>query len=98
MYIDLSAPTNVSAKVLTPYSVEVNWNQISDITGYLISYNSTASSYCSSVTVNDSSTTTHILTKLEQNTQYIITVQATSDNRISANSDKVSVTTYVDGK
>ena len=93
----LSAPTNVSAKVLTPQSVEVKWDQSYDVTGYLISYTTTASS--SSVTVNGGSTTSFTLTNLEQNTQYIITVQANSnDNRMSVKSNEVSVTTYVDGK
>ena len=45
------------------------------------------------------STTSHTLTNLEEYTLYTITVQATaSDNRISANSNEVSVTTYTDGK
>ena len=44
-------------------------------------------------------TTTYTLTNLEEYTLYTITVQATtSDNRMSANSNKVSVRTYTDGK
>ena len=96
-YVEVPAPTNVRATVLTPYSVEVTWDQLSDVTGYLISYTNTASN--SSVTVNDGSTTHYILINLEQNTQYIITVQATtSGNRMSVKSNEVSVTTYADGK
>ena len=88
--------------MLTPRSVEVTWNQSSssDVTGYLISYTTTAS-YTSggSVTVSGGSTTSHTLTNLEEDTLYTITVQATtSDNRMSANSNEVSVRTYTDGK
>ena len=38
-------PTNVRATVLTPHSVEVTWTVSSspDVTGYLISYTTTAS-------------------------------------------------------
>ena len=88
--------------MLTPRSVEVTWDQSSssNVTGYLISYTTTAS-YTSdgSVTVNGGSTTSGTLTNLEENTVYIITVQATtSDSVMSGNSNEVSVTTYTDGK
>ena len=97
VYVDLSAPNNVRAQVLTPHSVKVTWDQSSDVTSYLISYTTTGSS--TSVTVNDGSTTSYTLTNLEQNTQYIITVQAkSSDNKLSIKSNEISVTTYVDGK
>ena len=47
----------------------------------------------------DGSSTSGILTSLEEGTLYTITVQATnSDNRMSANSNEVSVRTYTDGK
>ena len=95
-------PTNVRATMLTPRSVEVTWTVSSspDVTGYLISYTTTAS-YTSgnSVTVNGRSTTSHTLNNLEEGTFYTITVQATTDdNRMSVNSDPASVTTYTDGK
>ena len=87
--------------MLTPRSVEVTWepSTSSDVTGYLISYTTTAS-YTSggSVPVNGGSTTSGTLTNLEEDTLYTITVQATSDNRMSANSNEVSVRTYTDGK
>ena len=94
--------TNVRATVLTPRSVEVTWTVSSslDVTGYIISYTTTAS-YTSggSERVNSSSTTNHTLNNLEEATTYTITVQATtSDNRMSVNSNAVSVTTYTDGK
>ena len=102
VYVGLPLVTNVRATVLTPHSVEVTWDQSSsdDVTGYLISYTTTAS-YTSgdSVTVSGGSTTSHTLTNLEEDTPYTITVQATSsDNRMSANSNEVSVRTYTDGK
>ena len=95
-------PTNVMATVLTPRSVEVSWtaSTSSDVTGYLISYTTTAS-YTSggSVRVNQGTTTGVTLNNLEEGTTYIITVQATtSDNRTSVNNTAVSVTTYTDGK
>ena len=94
-------PTAVKATVLTPRSVEVTWDQSSssDVTGYLISYTTTAS-YTSggSVTVSGRSTTSHTLTNLEEDTLYTITVQATTSDGMSANSNEVSVRTYTDGK
>ena len=95
-------PTNIRATVLTPRSVMVTWVQSSSpvATSYLISY-TTSASYTSGgkVTVNGHVTTSHILTNLEENTFYTITVQATTeDNRMSAYSNEVSVTTYTDGK
>ena len=97
MYIDLPVPTNVRAIVLTPYIVEVNWDQLSDVSGYLICFNSNASN--GRLLVNDGSATSVTLTNLEQNTQYTITVQAnSSDNRMSVKSNDVSVATYADGK
>ena len=100
-YLGISVPTNGRVTVLTPHSVEVTWEPSlsSDVTGYLISYTTTAS-YASggSVPVDGGSTTSYTLTNLEENTLYTITVQATSDNRMSANSSEVSVRTYTDGK
>ena len=97
----IGPPTNVRATVLTPRSVEVTWTVFSspDVTGYLISYTTTAE-YTSggSVAVNGS-ITSHTLNNLEESTLYTITVQtATSNNRMSVNSAPVSVTTYTDGK
>ena len=88
--------------VLGPHSVEVTWtlsSSSSDVTGYLISYTTTAP-YASNgrVTVQGNSTTRGTLNNLEENTLYTITVQATVSNGMSANSTAVSVTTYTDGK
>ena len=100
--LDLLAPTNVTAIVSTPRSVEVTWDQslLSDVTGYLISYNTTAS-YASggSVMVDGIGNTSYTLAGLEENTVYAITVQATTnDNEISPYSIVVTVTTNTDGK
>ena len=98
------ANIHVWATMLTSHSIRITWelSSLSIITGYLISYTTTASyTSCESVTVNDYTTTSHALTKLEEYTEYIIFVQATTnDNRISAlgNSSEVSVITHSDGK
>ena len=102
MCVDVLPPTNVTAIVATSRSIQITWEPSSspNITGYLILYTTTAS-YASggNVTVNGGSTTSGTLTNLEEDTLYTITVQATtSDNRMSANSNEVSVRTYTDGK
>ena len=104
IYVDIRPPTNVRATVVTSRSIQITWELSSSsdvtVTGYLISYTTTAS-YASGgrVTVNGGSTTSHNITNLEEDTLYTITVQATtSDNRMSAHSNEVSVTTYTDGK
>ena len=88
--------------MLTSRSVEVTWDAfptLSGVTGYLISYTTTAS-YTSggSVTVNDAATASYTLTDLEEYTNYTISVQATSNSGMSENSDEVLVTTYTAGK
>ena len=95
IYVDLPAPTNVRATVLSHCSVEVTWDELSDATEYIISYSTTASNINDgNVTVKGGNTTCHTLTNLEGNIPYIITVQATaSDSRKSALSSKVSIRT-----
>ena len=101
-YVDLPPPTNVKATVVTSRSIQITWepSSSSDAIGYLISYTTTAS--CTSggnVTVDGGSTTSGTLTNLEEDTLYTITAQATtSHSTMSANSNKVSVKTYTDGK
>ena len=99
-FVDHSAPTNVRATAIAPHSVEVTWdNSSSDVTGYLISYSSATSDVTSGHMLVDGDVTCYTLTNLEQDTQYTITVQAvTRDNAMSVQSDKVSVTTYKNGK
>ena len=95
-------PTDVRATVVSSRSIQITWEPSTsdDVTGYLISYATTAS-YANdgSMTVDGGSTTSNTLNNLEEHTLYTITVQATtSDNRMSANSNEVSVRTYTDGK
>ena len=102
------ATIHVQATTLTSHSIQITWelyifsSSSSVITGYLISYTTTASyTTGGSVTVYDYGTTSHELTNLEEYTEYIIFVQATTnDNRMSArgNSNEVSVRTYSDGE
>ena len=84
---------------MSPRSVEVTWVSSLGVTGYLISY-TTTTSYAKdgSVTVDGGSTTSRTLTNLEEDARYTITVQATTSDRMSANSNEVSVRTYTDGK
>ena len=98
----IQPPTDVRATVLTSRNVEVTWIVSSsfNVTGYLISYTTTATyTRGGSVTVSGGNATSNIFNYLQEDTLYTITVQATtSDNRMSANSNPVSVTTYTDGK
>ncbi|XP_065903762.1 protein sidekick-1-like [Dysidea avara] len=96
-------PGNIRATVTSPHSVEVTWDQLpsANVTGYLISYTTTASyisisSRSGSVMVTGRSTTSVILTNLEEDTPYTITVQTVSSGTLSGNSDVVSVTTWTD--
>ena len=102
IYVDILSPTNVITTVLTSRSILISWkiSSSSNVTGYLISYTTTAL-YTSggNVTVDGGSTTSGTLTNLEEDTLYTITVQSIdSYNRMSANSNEVSVRTYSDGK
>ena len=101
IYVDVRSPTNVTATVLTSRSIHITWikSTSNDVMGYLITY-STTTPFTSreNVTVNGGDTMSHTLESLEEGTLYTITVQATtSDNRRSANSNEVSVTTYSNG-
>ena len=100
LYVD--APGNLRVIALTSLSVKVTWNPsspLSNVTGYLISYFTTAL-YTSggNVTVNDVTTTVYNLTNLEENTPYTITVQAINNNGMSGDSNAVSITTYTASK
>ena len=106
IYVAIQPPTNVKAIALTPRSVEVTWNPSlsSEVTGYLISYDTSAVYVSSnkrtqSVSVNGRYNTSSNFSNLEEGTLYAITVQATTDdnNRRSINVT-AEVTTYTDGK
>ena len=84
----------------TTTSAEVTWDQLSGVTGYLISCTSPAS-YAGgkNVIANGGDTTSCTLTNLVENTPYDITVQGlTSDSRKSDHSTEVSITTQKAGK
>ena len=101
MYLGLPVPTNVKATVSTePHSVDVTWDQSPDVTGYLISC-TTSASYAGgkNVIVNGGDITSYTLTKLVENTLYVITVQSlTGDGEKSHCSDEVSVKISTAGK
>ena len=98
----IQPPINVRATVLTPQSFKITWtlSPSTDITGYLISYSTTALYTCAgSVMVSGNSATSGTLNNLEEGTTYTITVQATaSNNKRSNNSNEVTVTTYTASK
>ena len=93
--IGLPAPTNVIATVLTPNSVEVTWDQLSNVTGYFITC-TTADSYDGdkNVIVHGGDTTNHTFTDLVENIPYNIIVQGiTGDGRKGEHSTTVSLIT-----
>ena len=98
--VDLPALTNVKATVLTPNSVIVTWDQSSEITGYFISCTSPVSyAGVKNAMVHGGDTTSHILTKLVENTPYEIRVQGlTSDGRKSDPSTEKSIITQKAGR
>ena len=87
---------NVTAIALTSRSVEVTWYPLYNFAGYLIIY-MTDAPYTNggNVPVNNGSTTSSILTNLEENTLYTITVLAIHDSGTCINT---LVTTFTDGK
>ena len=100
VHVDLPAPTNVKATVLTPNSVEVTWDQPFGVTGYLISCTSLVS-YAGNknVMVNGGDKTSHTFTDLVENTPYNITLQSlTRNGRESEHSNLVSIKTATAGK
>ena len=104
--VGLPPPTNVTVTVLTPRSVEVTWTVSSstDVTGYIISYTTTAedidvNNRSVSIVISDNSaTTSHTFNNLEEDTLYTIGVRATTDDGRMSGNIVVSVTTYTDGK
>ena len=88
--------------MVTPRSIQITWepSSSSDVTGYFISYTTTASyAIGGNMIVDGGSTASGILTNLEEDSLYTITVQATtSDNVVIIPSNEVSVKTYTDGK
>ena len=82
----------------------VTWtvSSSSDVTGYIISYTTTAeyidmNDRSDSVMLSDSATS-HTFNNLEEGTLYTIGVRATANNNRMSSNIVVSVTTYTDGK
>ena len=86
--------------MLTSRSAKIIWDASlsPQVTNYLISYTTTAE-YTSggSIKVNDR-TTSYTITHLEENTEYVVSVQATINTIGSSNNPKVKILTYSDGK
>ena len=101
VYDSVDPPTNVMATVIRPRSIEITWtlSLSPDVTGYLISYTTTASYADSgSVMISGRSTTSGTINNLEEGTTYIITVQSNSSDGLSGNSNVATVTTQSIGK
>ena len=87
--------------MLTSRTIEVTWDQSTflDVTGYLISYITTASYTSGGNETVNGSITKFILSNLEEGTPYTITIQTIYNNiTFSTNSDEVLVTTYTNSK
>ena len=86
--------------MLTSRSAKIIWDASLSpkVTSYLISY-TTIAEYTSggSNEVNGRSTS-YTITRLEENTEYVVTVQAMINNTMSSNNPKVTILTYPDGK
>ena len=88
--------------MLSSQSIEITWikSESANVTGYIITYTTTTPFIShENVTVNGASTTSRTLTDLEEGTLYTITVQSTTrDNRVSSNSNEVTIMTYTASK
>ena len=88
--------------MLSSQSIEITWiiSESASVIAYIITY-TTITPFTSheNVTVNGASTTSRTLTSLEEGTNYTITVQSiTRDNRMSTNSNEVTIMTYTASK
>ena len=86
--------------MLTYKEVEVTWDQLSNVTGYLTSCTSSAS-YAGgkSVKLDSADTTSYTFDDLIENTPYDFSVQGlTRDGRKSEHSNKKSITTKEAGE
>ena len=98
MCVDLPAPTNVKAEVLTSNTVEVAWDQSSEVTSYFVSCISTASYAGGKNAIVHGDNTSCTFINLVENTPYDITVQSlTRDGRKGDHSAEVSVITQKAG-
>ena len=86
--------------MLTSRSVKIMWDASlsSRVNSYLISYTTTAEyTKNGSIKVNGRSTS-YTITHLEENTEYVVSVQAMIYKTGSSNNPKVKILTYSDGK
>ena len=102
-YVDngIATPTNITVTMITSSGASLTWDLSSSssiVTSYLISYTTDASYTSGGSVVVSGGITSGILTNLEENTVYIITVQAITDNVWRSNSSEVIILTYTDGK
>ena len=97
----IDPPNNVKVTVLAPNIVEVSWDPFvsTEVTSYLITYTTTAVyTTGGSITVYRHNVSKVLLTSVEENTSYNITVQTVSVNIVSRPSSVASVITWASGK
>ena len=85
------APTGVEATALSSSEIEVQFNTVSDATGYKIYYSLSSTGYYTLVTTIATTSYTH--SNLDADTEYFYKVTAYNDNGESCYSDMVSATT-----
>ena len=101
MYVSFYAdfpPTNVIIASLTSRSVTITWKPPSSprVINYYISY-ATKATYAGGESMRVKGTKA-IITNLEENTEYDITVYAIIYGKMSFKNPKVTIITYSDGK
>ena len=87
--------------MLTARSAKITWDASlsPQVTSYLISYTTTAEyTKGGRIRVYGQKSTSYTITSLEENTEYVVTVQAMINNIGSSNNPKVTILTYSDGK
>ena len=92
-------PTDIIITSLTSRSVTITWKPPSssnEVINYSISY-TTEARYASGGTMRVTGTKA-IITNLEEDTEYIITVYVIIDGKISSNYPKATIRTHSDGK
>ena len=87
--------------MLSPKSIIVSWKPIlfTEVTGYVVSYTSFVRyARDDNVTVSGANVSHIAIEKLQEYTNYSITVQSVTNNTVSDASGVVSVRTWSDGK
>ena len=75
---DTLPPSDVTAVQASPTNISVSWNPSSNATGYIIEYTS-CRGHNGGVFVNDGYTVEYLLTELQEEDIYSISIVATSD-------------------